>query len=194
MSRIRIGRARAVALTSGMGLALFGLSLPTWARALSPTSVDVVQVAVAGTSAAPGVASAALVVVVAGLVLGLAGRLSRLLAALAMVVAGAVAVASTLRMLADPVTALRGPVGQVSGVTEIVEMPELTAWPIVAVVLGGLIVLMGLLAPFLGAWQAVGRRFQSGPATGPVSASDRTKAMDDWDSISRGEDPSQPMP
>ncbi|MFV0253663.1 MAG: Trp biosynthesis-associated membrane protein [Beutenbergiaceae bacterium] len=192
----RLGRVPAVAMTCGAGLVLFALTLPTWAVAASPTAVELVQVAVPGTRAAPGVASAALVIVVAGLVLGLAGRLARVLAIAAIVIGAGVALAATVRLLAGPASAVRGEVAQTSGVTQIVGQVDLTAFPVLAAAAAAVVLLLGAAAPWLiGDWGLVGRRFQTraDPVSrgGPVKpATGRTQAMDDWDSISRGEDPS----
>lgn len=195
--RGRLGRGAAVALVAVLGLALFGTALPAWARAETPTTVGSVAVAVNGADAAPGVASAALVVLVAGLVLALSGRVTRVLAVLGVVLGGALAAASAAAFLADPEPALRQAAGAVSGATELVGEPQVTAWPTLALAVAVLAVLVGAALPWLaGSWQRVGRRYETAAATpsagpdGPATGTPRTRAMDDWDALSRGDDPS----
>lgn len=189
----RLGRGRAVAVVVVLGLALFAASLPTWASAVAPTTIGAEDVTVNGADAAPGVASAALVVLVAGLVLGLAGRVTRILAVAGVVLGGVLAAASAAVFVADPVPAVRQAAGAVSGATDLASDPVLTAWPVVSIVVAILAILVGAALPWLaGSWQRVGRRYETGSdAQGPqAGAATRTRAMDDWDALSRGDDPS----
>src|SRR5690606_39370232 len=140
---------------------------------------------------APGVASAALVVLVAGLVLALSGRVTRVLAVLGVVLGGALAAASAAAFLADPEPALRQAAGAVSGATELVGEPQVTAWPTLALAVAVLAVLVGASLPWLaGSWQRVGRRYETADATpsarpdGPAPGTPPTRAMDGWDALS----------
>lgn len=192
--RPRLGRGGAVVLVAALGLALFGSTLPTWAQAVAPTTIGSQQVAVGGSEAAPGVASAALVVLVAGLVLGLAGRLTRVLAVIGVVLGGALGAVSAAVLIADPLPALRQAAGAASGATALEGDPAVTPWPYVALTLSVLIVVVGASLPLLaGSWQRVGRRYETGDAAAraPENANPRTRAMDDWDALTRGDDPSE---
>lgn len=191
--RGRLGRGRAVLLVALLGVALLALALPTWARAVAPTTVGSEQVAVGGSQAAPGVAAAALVVVVAGLVLGLAGRVTRVLAIVGVVIGGLLAAASAARFLLDPEPAVLQAAAATSGVPQIEGDVTVTPWPVAALVVAGVVLLLGLALPVLaGSWQQVGRRYERN-AGGPRrqdAATSRTQAMDDWDALTRGDDPS----
>jgi hypothetical protein len=193
MSTRRLGRGRAVALVALLGLALFGLTLPTWATAVASTTVGAQQVVVAGTDAAPAAASAALVVLVAGLVLALSGRVTRVLAVAGVVVGGTLGVVSAAGFLADPQPVLEQAAAAVSGVPEISGDPQLTAFPVLALVVAGVTTLVGLALPFVaGSWQRVGRRYEVGASAPAGPADPRTQARDDWDALTRGDDPSTP--
>jgi len=119
------------------------------------------------------------------------------LAVLGVVLGGALAAASAAAFLADPEPALRQAAGAVSGATELVGEPQVTAWPTLALAVAVLAVLVGAALPWLaGSWQRVGRRYETAAATpsagpdGPATGTPRTRAMDDWDALSRGDDPS----
>lgn len=175
-----------------LGLAMFALTLPTWARAVAPTTVGSQHVAVSGADAAPGVASAGLVVLVSGLVLGLAGRLARVLAVVGVIAGGALAGVSAVLFLADPEGSVLAAAGAVSGVPQIEGSADVAPWPVIALVVAVLAVLTGLALPFLvGTWQRVGRRYERGRTAEPEqNRSARGRAMDDWDALTRGDDPS----
>src|SRR5690606_28371694 len=90
-------------------------------------------------------------------VLALSGRVTRVLAVLGVVLGGALAAASAAAFLADPEPALRQAAGAVSGATELVGEPQVTAWPTLALAVAVLAVLVGAALPWLaGSWQRVG--------------------------------------
>lgn len=193
--RRSLGRGRAVALVVVLGLALFGLTLPTWVSAVAPTTVGSEVVMLGGADAAPGVASAGLVVLVSGLVLGLAGRLSRVLAIIGVVVGGALAGVSAALFLLHPERAVLRTAAEVSGVPQIDGDVTVAPWPVIALVVALLAVIAGAALPFLaGTWGRVGRRYETGAESGDhgggqVGRTPRGRAMDDWDALSRGDDP-----
>ncbi|WP_420110765.1 Trp biosynthesis-associated membrane protein [Pseudactinotalea sp.] len=187
-----LGRGRAVAVVAGLGLALFGLTLPTWASAVTPTTIGSDVVSLGGADAAPGVASAGLVVLVSGLVLGLAGRLARVLAVIGVIAGGALAGVSAALFLARPERGVLSAAAEISGVPQIEGDIAVAPWPVIALVVAALAVIAGAALPFLaGAWNRVGRRYEKGTDAPDVGAAQtpRRRAMDDWDTLSRGEDP-----
>lgn len=201
MRRPRLGRGAAVLLVVLLGLTTFGLTLPTWVRGVAATTVGTAEVAVSGVDAVPGASSAGLVVAVAGLVLALSGRVTRVLAVLGVGLGGAVTVVSAAQLLADPAPVAQQAAAEVTGAPELVGPAALSALPALTLVVGVLTVLTGIALPFLlGRWQRVGRRYErtGTPSTVPSSepapdarhAQGRVRAMDDWDALSRGEDPS----
>lgn len=190
--RGRLGRGPAVAIVVLLGLALFATSLPSWATASVPTTTGSTGVSVTGADAAPGVSSAGLVVLVAGVVLALAGRLARVLAVIGIIAGGGLAAVSAARFLADPEVALGHAAAAVSGVPVVAGDVSTSVWPVLAIVVASVAVLAGATLPVLASsWQRVGRRYEIG-GTGSRSRTPRGQAMDDWDALSRGDDPSQP--
>jgi hypothetical protein len=197
VSAPRLSRGRAVVLVLTLGVLLFGAVLPAWAQGAARTTTGTAPVAVSGADAAPGVASAAAVVLVSALVLGLSGRVTRVLAVIGVVGGGVLALVGAIAFLRDPTTALRSAAGQVGGLTELAGEPSTSVWPVLAVVVAGLVTAVGIAMPWLlGRWQQVGRRYErhagrrQDPGGGP-DVTRRVQAMDDWDALSRGEDPTQ---
>lgn len=190
-----LGRGRAVAVVVILGLALFGATLPTWASGLAPTTVGTQAVAVGGADAAPGVASAGLVVLVSGLVLGLAGRLARALAVIGVIAGGALAGISAVLFLTHPDRSVLRAAADVSGVPQVEGEIAVAAWPVIALVIAVAAVVAGAALPLLaGSWDRVGRRYEKGreqtpPPGNAESSTPRRRAMDDWDALSRGDDP-----
>lgn len=186
-------RARTVLLVVLLGGALFGLSLLTWVRADAATTLGPVPVAVQGSQAAPVAPSAALAVVVAGLALGLSGRVVRFLAAGVAVLAALIMWVAVLAVLRDPLPAARAAAGDVGGVREVEGLVRVTPWPWVVLVLASVTVLLAAVLPLrAGVWAPVARRYERpGVATsaGP-SGAERT-SRDDWDALTRGDDPSR---
>lgn len=191
-----LGRGRAVVVVVLLGLALFALTLPTWASAVAPTTVGTEVVTVGGADAAPGVASAGLVVLVSGLVLGLAGRVARVLAVLGVLAGGALAGVSAAVFLGDPEGSALRAAAEATGVRQLEGEVTVAPWPTVALVVAVLAVVVAAALPFLaGSWQRVGRRYERDQATGAEGGqgenrTPRGRAMDDWDALSRGDDPS----
>jgi len=192
-ARRGLGRGRSVATVVGLGAGLFGLTLPTWASADAVTTVGTQPVAVGGAEAAPLVASAAAVVIVAGLVLGLSGRVTRVLAVIAVVLGGVLGVVAASRFLADPRSPLEQAAAAVSGVRQIAGEPDVTVFPVLALVIAALTALVGVALPFVaGRWERVARRYEVGTPAAAADPTDRRgQARADWDALTRGDDPSE---
>ncbi|MPV49919.1 hypothetical protein GCG21_07855 [Pseudactinotalea sp. HY160] len=206
--RASLTRGRAVLLVGLLGIVLVGTSLPTWARGEGRGTDGPVPIVLAGTDAAPAVPSAGLVVIVAALVLGLSGRATRIAALAGAGLAALLAGWSGIAFLGDPEPPLVSAAGEATRVRDLVGAVSVTAWPVVTVVAAAVVALVVLVLPWqFGRWAAVGRRYQRGPVdpaasadtvglsgqAGPAddgSTARRVRAMDDWDAIGRGEDPS----
>ncbi|MPV38959.1 Trp biosynthesis-associated membrane protein, partial [Georgenia subflava] len=126
-------------------------------------------------------------------------RIGAVLAGLVLVGAAALVAASTVGFLSDPAAPVRSAAAELSGVPELDGAATTTPWPALAIVLAVALLVLGVVTLVASRrWQAAGRRFERDtPAPGPRSAAsratdDRTRAMDDWDALGRGEDPSQP--
>ncbi|WP_168217805.1 Trp biosynthesis-associated membrane protein [Occultella kanbiaonis] len=192
------------------GAALLVTTLGTWVSAPVAGTLGTETVSVGGAAAAPVVPSVALVVLAAALALGLSGRVVRMLAAVLAALAGAAALVAVLAFLRDPATPAQAAAGELIGVREISGEPAVTALPYLALGVAAVILVLGIALPFLvGQWGRVGRRYERGSdpaaagaaAPGPgapgstaapaAAGSARTVRMEDWDALSRGEDPSE---
>lgn len=191
-----------------LGGATLAAAVPTWLSTTGATPLDPqVEVAVAGTAAAPGVSASALVLVAAALALGLVGRVGRWVVLAVAAASGVVAAVSALGVALDPEPSARAAVADATGVTELTAPVTLTVAPWLAAVLGVVTVLTVV-------WVAVGSRSWSGastrherststdaatgtagqPAPGAGTAAtaataDEITDHDAWDALSRGEDP-----
>lgn len=173
--------------------ALVGVvALPTWVRASASTALtDGLDVVASGGRVAPQVPAAALVLLAAAGATALVGRAGRRVVAALTAAAGAVVATAGVAVLRDPAGAVRATVTDVTGVGAVVE-PAATVAPTVAVVAGAGVAVLGLaLLRARGDWRARSRRHDvpgaSTAADGPAGPPDE---RDDWDALSRGDDPS----
>jgi len=196
----RAGRGRAAAVLV-LAAALTGAcALPTWLHATERTVLGVdTTIEVSGGRAAPSLVAAALVLLAAVGAVALVGRAGRWLVVGAVALAGVLVVAGAVGVLQDPQAAARSTVVDALGVERVVADLSVTAWPWVAVAVGVLdVVLAGWLARASGTWVA-GRRYdeprRSAHGAGDASRTGRREVVDErdqWDALSRGDDPSDP--
>ncbi|MER7795815.1 Trp biosynthesis-associated membrane protein [Microbacterium sp. NPDC096154] len=202
--RTRARSLTVVAILAAGGVGLIG-STQTWAVARLVDS----DVPVSGASAVPVLQPLMLTALALGLVLTLVGRVLRyVLGALAIVVA-AVLVLLTWPLLATPpasavaptVTERTGLAGAEAVRGVVVEIAA-TPWPLVSLVAAVVIGLAGVAV--LGtahAWSRGGRRYSAaashpaasgaaGAESGPADAAP-LDAVDSWDDLSRGDDPTR---
>lgn len=165
-------------------LLLGGLSLlaavPTWLSTTASTALDPsVDVAVSGTTAAPGVSAAALVVVAAALSLGLVGRVARWVSLAVVALGGVVIGGSALSFVLSPDAAARSGVADATGVATSGSDVHLSVAPYLTVVLGAAVLLVALWAVVTPVdWGRRSRRYDtpamshgSGPRTAAAEAS-----------------------
>ena len=155
---------------------------------------------VVATGAQLGPASAlGLVVMAAAGALLLARRLvAVVLGAVAVLAAGA-AGWTALRVLLDPVAAVLPVAAEGTGLTADSLDPgqveaSATGWAVAALVLSVLCLLVGLVAVVAGRGWGASRRYErdaDGAAPPPDEAAARDAVADDWDALSRGEDPTE---
>lgn len=186
----------------GAGLALLSWSQPWFELVLregAGAPVGDAPVAVAGQVASPALAALALAGLALAGALAIAGPGIRMvLGVLAVVLGGCILLASWLS-LGDPVAAVAPAVAEATGVTgaeptaALVESAMATAWPVAAILGGVLVVASGVLVLATGlAWPASTRRYRAArlAASDPRdAASGADRAIDDWDELSRGDDP-----
>ncbi len=201
-------RAAAVALVlAGAGAALLAGTQP-WVGAAVEGVPGTSRVEATAAQAAPGVPALALVAVAGAVVLLTAGRLVRVAVAVLLLLGGIGVGVLAAGVVAAPGTAVRPAVTQATGtLSGTAAQASLTAWPWVAVAGGSCVAAGGALAVLRRRqWPDPSRRYerpagtaQAGTAqagTAPAAATQagtaragRDRAADDWDRISRGEDP-----
>lgn len=186
-----------------------GLVLLSWSQAwfdllieASSTGGTGEPIAVTGSIASPALAALGLAGLALVAALAIAGPGIRfVLGVLEVLLGGCVLLAASLS-LADPIAAVSPAVTDATGVAgaaptaELVASVTATIWPVLAIVGGALLVLAGLAVLVTGGrWPASSRRYSdsrmAADGTAAVAAerpaSDR--AIDDWDGLSRGDDP-----
>ncbi|WP_345750231.1 Trp biosynthesis-associated membrane protein [Microbacterium rhizophilus] len=190
-SRARSLTVVAILLAGAVGL--IG-STQTWAVA---TLADG-DLPVSGGIAVPVLQPLMLTALALGLVLTLVGRLLRyILGALAILVGGAVAVLSAPLIATPPLSAVAPAVTERTGlagaeaIADAVQDVASTPWPVVTLVAAVLIALAGaavLATAHL--WVRGGRRYTTAAAA-PRDERASLDAVDSWDDLSRGDDPTR---
>ena len=162
-----------------VGLATVATAAGIWVTGTAVGTVGAVDLAVAGTVAAPAVAAGGLVTAAAGLALSLGGRGVRAVTAVVLVAAGVLVVWSAVAVVRDPGPTAQGAAREAVGMA-VAEDVAVSWLPWAAAGLG--VVTVGLSVAALGRWQETSRRHEA-PARGTPDS------LDTWDALSRGEDP-----
>ncbi|WP_394552205.1 Trp biosynthesis-associated membrane protein [Agromyces sp. MMS24-JH15] len=204
-------------LVVGAGLALLSWSQPWFQVVLVAGAGTGEPIAVGGDVASPALAALALAGLALAGALAIAGPGIRIVLGVLAVLLGGCLVLASATALGDPLGAVAPAVTDATGVTgsestaAFVDGASATAWPVVGIASGVLVVLGGILVLATGRrWPASSRRyraaeFDAADADGPHGAagadgaapadgaaahgSARDRAIDDWDELSRGEDP-----
>lgn len=185
-----------VAILVGAAIALIA-STQTW---LDVTLLDAgsVPLAVAGASAVALLAPLSLAALALALALSIVGVVPRhVFGALAVVIGLALAAASWRIATEQPVDAVAAVVTESTGlagvdtVSQLVSTISATPWPTITVI-ASLVTVAGGVVTLATArrWQSSGRRYRTDTPeiTGP-SSSRPHDAIDSWDDLSRGDDP-----
>ncbi|MFF2270660.1 Trp biosynthesis-associated membrane protein [Agromyces sp. NPDC058136] len=211
MSAARMKLPVIVVTILGAGLGLLAWS-QTWfdlvLAAGAGAHVTAEVIAVPGSVASPAIAALSLAGLALAAALSLAGPGIRLVLGVLEVLLGGCLVLAAALSLGDPVGSVSPAVTEATGVAgqaptaELVGAAAATIWPIVAIVGGVLVVVAGVLVLVTGTrWPASTRRYRSGlepvdgdtaPTGGASPAAERAasdRAIDDWDELSRGDDP-----
>jgi uncharacterized membrane protein (TIGR02234 family) len=189
-------RRTVVVLALVLGASLLALGALPWVRATVRTVIDVREIAVSGATATPALTAAALVVGAAAVTIGIGRRVGAAVGGVALLGAAVLAGTAVAGVLGNPAAPALAAAAELSGVPQLAGEVHVTAWPWVALVVAACLALLGIVALVAGGrWQAAGRRFERPGAPSARSASSeasdaRTRAMDDWDALGRGEDPS----
>ncbi|WP_353814179.1 Trp biosynthesis-associated membrane protein [Agromyces sp. SYSU T00266] len=198
--RVKLGAI--VGILVGSGVALLAWSQAWYAATLvdGATSGSAATLQVGGQAAAPALSALALAGLALAGALTIAGPVIRVVLGVLAAVLGACVVLAASLAIADPVAAVSSAVADATGVAgagptaALVADVVATPWPAVAVVGGAIVVLAGLgVVATARAWPT-SRRHGGGVRVAAddgaaVPASDR--AVDAWDDLSRGDDPTE---
>ncbi|HKH08285.1 MAG TPA: Trp biosynthesis-associated membrane protein [Agromyces sp.] len=194
-----------VATIIGAGLVLLSWS-QTWFTLVIETGAGASTadpIEVAGSVASPALAALGLAGLALVAALAIAGPGIRVvLGVLEVLLGGCILLAAGIS-LGDPVAAVSAAVTDATGVSgsgptaELVASVTATLWPVLAIAGGALVVVAGVVVLVTGTrWPASSRRYSGARLAEDVAgattvaerpASDR--AIDDWDGLSRGDDP-----
>ncbi|MCY1695540.1 Trp biosynthesis-associated membrane protein [Curtobacterium sp. SL109] len=188
-----------------LGLAVAGIVMLSWTQTWFTLRLDadaaVTPTVVAdGAAAVPQFTALAIALLALFLAMTIAGRVVRVVLAGIEILLGLGIVVSGVSALSDPVSAARGAVGEVAGVSDlgavrrIVTSVDVTAWPAVGIAGGVLAVLLGVVVLVVQrSWPGPSRKYAATPtATAPASAPVQRDAIVDWDDLSAGLDPTDP--
>jgi uncharacterized membrane protein (TIGR02234 family) len=202
-----------VLLLLAAGALLLIASTQTWFVVVLRESPDT-PLDVSGSAAMPVLAPLALAALALAAATSIAGRFLSYAAAVLAVLLGvaltmllwAPATGDTAAAIAPRVTEATGIAGA-EPVAALVRRVDTTAWPIIALVLSVLVVLVGVFAALTAhAWRRTGRRYRTdsaGARPGAGARSDGTEesgagvpappldAIDSWDDLSHGSDPTR---
>ncbi|MGO4453744.1 Trp biosynthesis-associated membrane protein [Arthrobacter sp. RAF14] len=195
-----------VLVTVLCAVAVFGTTTQSWVNVvLAQSGVRMPDIHVAGSKAATAVTALAVVAVAGAIASSIAGRVARWVVAVAIALSGIGIVSAGLTVLNDPRSAAQGEIGRQTGVANGPAQVSLTAFPLVAVIFGALLIVCA-------AWLMLASRHWAG-STKYDGASGRTRAtvksagsrspvaeeaaddapldaIDSWDQLSKGQDPS----
>lgn len=196
MSLARRGRSLTVSgflLSGGIGIIS---STQTW---LTVTRADAGEdILVAGADAVALLAPLSLAVLAVGAALALVGTVLRYVFAALALLGGVLLLWWTAEIeFAAPVTAVARTVTETTGlagvdtITEMISTITPTVWPMLALIGWGLLVVTAIFALVSAhRWKRGGRRFRTDATTG-TSHDGPVDAVDSWDELSRGTDPTR---
>ena len=156
------------------------------------------DILVPGASALPLLAPLSLAVLALGAALAITGRVLRIVFGVLAVAVSLLLGWSTLQLLVtDPVDAVASTVTEITGLAGDGAMDGViaaivpSAWPAIALA-GWAILLLGALTVLVtgGGWKSGGRRYRTDAAARAASAGP-VDAVDSWDDLSRGTDPTR---
>ncbi|GAA4370858.1 Trp biosynthesis-associated membrane protein [Paeniglutamicibacter cryotolerans] len=186
---------RNVILASVIGAVLtLATSTRTWITVFPETSsVKIPNIVVAGSDAATAVAALAVVALAGSVAAAIAGKVARWIIAVVILGAGIGIAGSALVAALNPVGAAASKVGDATGLKTITADYSVTLWPWVAVVAGVWLVASAVLLAVAGrGWASSKKYARAEAASGAEAATGDEVEMDQingWDSLSRGEDP-----
>jgi uncharacterized membrane protein (TIGR02234 family) len=194
-----------VALVIGAGLGLAGATQTWYTVTLSAAAGDAAPVPVSGSDASPALTALSLAGLALVVALAIAGRIARVVVGIIGVILGATVIFASA---GNPLYSIgvRDAVSKATGITGTAAVRDLigsvhaSAWPTLALI-GGIVIVLGSLAALItgGRWPGGSRRYDAvrfeeadgQESVAPAKPTERPgdSAVDDWDDLTRGEDP-----
>lgn len=173
-------------------LAVIGTSTQTWIHvAISPGEVATTDLDIPGSKAAVAVSALAIVALAGALATTIAGKVARNVTAAIVFLSAVGIIAVVLGILADPAAAAMSEVGAATGIEGQPSNATTTVFPILAAVAAAVLGLAALLVLFFGRGWNVRSKYDAAKVA-PVAGKDvPMDEIDRWDSLSRGEDPTE---
>jgi hypothetical protein len=181
-------------------LAIAALTLIAWTQqwlTVTLTEAGRDPLGVDGSIAAPALAALALAALALAAALAIAGLGFRYLLGALQVLLGASIALSALLVFTDPVGAAEPAVTDATGiagaasVASIVDSTALTPWPVITLVLGALLALAGIgIVATAKSWPRSSKKY-SAVKMEPVATDEMPDAVDSWDELTRGDDPTR---
>lgn len=198
---IRRARSSSVVAILAAGATSTLAATQTWIH-VALTDGAAADVAVAGSAAIPVLTPLSLAVLALGAALSIVGRLLRLVFG-ALTLAAAVGIAAvTVPILVDaPVDSYAPSVTETTGITgdasvaALVAGTSVTGWPAAALLAAVLLGAAGMFVLVTGwRWSGGARRYDTPRRRAAVADDAPLDAIDSWDDLSRGDDPTFPEP
>ncbi len=190
-------------VTSLLAIAvLAALVFTAWSQPWFTLTVQQKPFPVAGSIAGSALAPIALASLALVAALAIAGRFFRFVLAVLLALLGVCVIVVSAFAIAEPVVSATSAITKATGVAGassvagLVTGSTMTAWPIVAVVLGAVVSVLGIvLAPTSATWPESGRKYTRSrlvAADGAVADEVERDAVQEWDALSEGDDPTGP--
>lgn len=188
------GRLKLISL-AGIAL-LAALLFADWSQTWFTLTVQGKPFPVSGQVAGAALSALALASLALIAALAIAGRFFRVVLGVLLALLGICVIAVSAFAIGNPVIAATSAITKATGVAgtqsvaKLVTATSMTAWPVVAVVLGVLVTLWGLaIAPTARSWPDSGRKYSRSTLTSPDAETQDPVA--EWDALSEGEDPTR---
>ncbi|KAA9110585.1 Trp biosynthesis-associated membrane protein [Microbacterium rhizomatis] len=192
-----LSRARLLAVVVTIAAGALGVisSTQTWLVVTLADGADH-TVDVAGAAAIPVLAPLSLATLALGAALSIVGLVLRwVFGVLTVVIAVALGILTATTVLATPVSAYATSVTSTTGITgtdavaALVSSTQATAWPYVTLIVWVVLLAAGIMTLVTATrWRGSGRRYRT-EGGGRAAASRPRDAIDSWDDLSRGSDP-----
>jgi uncharacterized membrane protein (TIGR02234 family) len=189
---VTAGRLKAYSLVAIVVLA--ALVFTAWSQTWFTMTVQEKPFTVAGSVAGSALAPIALASLALVAALAIAGRFFRVVLGVLLALLGVCVIVVSAFAIANPVVAATSAITKTTGVAggasvqKLVTATSMTAWPVVAIVLGVLLTLLGLaIAPTARSWPASGRKYTRSRLVAPDA--DGLDPVQEWDALSEGDDP-----